>query len=121
MAPPNPRPVAPAMLERVVSGDAWPPQPRAGDDVQVVHVRDRGVTSSALCRRVLLWGKPVWYQDDTGQVWCPGCYRLLDVAELGRADNPHRVGLPYRAGGQLLPMAADQPPRPSREPWEMNW
>lgn len=100
----------------------WPPAPAPGDEYADRPVRDHpeGVRRVP-CRRVVLWGQPVWLHDATGRVWCPCCFTLVNVAELGRPDNSHPVGLPVRQG-VLLPMAPDDGPgQKQRTPWDLEW
>jgi hypothetical protein len=111
----------------VTSSEPWPPRVAPGDVYSTVRVVDvlesptgftingrliscgverRRVVRDVRCRRVRLWGQLVWVDDETGRVWCPHCWELLDVAVLGAPGNAHPVGLVARSG-TLLPMPTD--------------
>jgi hypothetical protein len=63
---------------------------------------------------VRLWGETVLI-DSEAAVWCDGCGEFVEVSELARADNSHRVGLRPRRGA-LLPMGGERPDDPNSPP-----
>lgn len=96
--------------------EPWPPAPGPGDRYDEKRLVDRSGPPWVPCRLVRLWGADVWLHDESGRVWCR-CLALVDVADLARADNPHAVGLPYRATGRLLPMGDDDRPPATSSRW----
>lgn len=84
--------------------ESWPPPPTPDAPWQERRLRcadlgDAGGTF--IVRPVRLWGREVLI-DEAHRVYCRGCASFLSVRLLGRIDNTHPVGLPYRAEGQLL-------------------
>lgn len=84
-------------------------------------MRAGGISGTVRCRRVRLWGADVWLDDSTGRVWCGGCGSLVDVDDLADLDNGHRVGLPNRSAGRLLPIADDETVTTPPAPWDLEW
>jgi hypothetical protein len=89
VAPPDP------VLE--VEADVWPPP--AGPNAKWTTKRWRRGYDDVVwvrLRWVRLWSEMVRV-DVEGRVWCDGCGHTVDVAELARPGNSHRVGL-FRGG-----------------------
>jgi hypothetical protein len=91
-----------------MTAEVWP-QPETEerpwhDRVLYLHTEHRN--ANVRVREVQLWGKTVLINEQH-DVFCDCCRRFVPVQILGRIDNPHRAGLPYRAAGQLLPMDRD--------------
>jgi hypothetical protein len=86
--------------------ETWPPPQRPTDEYVKRPVwSDSGPYADPVrLRLVRLWGREVAI-DDAGRVHCHGCAAMVDVTELGSPDNGHPVGLPFRAGGRLRPVA----------------
>lgn len=80
----------------------WPPPLSPDDRYEQAPVWDDDAGRHQLVRLrvVRLWGRLVLI-DAAGRVHCDGCNELIDVAELGRRNNGHRPGLPFRATGTL--------------------
>jgi len=59
-------------------------------------------------RPVRLWGRIVDV-DESGRVLCRGCWRLVDVVELGRPGNGHNAS-PWAElpSGALVPAEDDE-------------
>ncbi|PGH46024.1 hypothetical protein COO58_17605 [Micromonospora sp. WMMA1996] len=78
--------------------EPWPPPANYYTEHRRAPIRLDGQLRMRNIRSVLLWGDVV-FVDDTGRyVYCSRCDQLVDVDELGRPGNPHRPGLPFRAG-----------------------
>lgn len=86
-----------------MTAPAWPPpsEPTDRHEQAPVFDEDTGRHHLVVLRVARLWGRTVLI-DAAGRVHCDGCNRLIDVAELGRRDNGHRPGLPFRATGHLV-------------------
>lgn len=87
----------------------WPPPPRPDDRYQRAAIWQDGVAMPVRLRVVRLWGRNVLV-DEQARVHCGGCLELVPVDELARPDNGHRVGLPFRADGRLVPRRDDDTP-----------
>lgn len=99
---------------------SWPPRPAPGDRYETVVVREDGAVTRRSLRSVALWGKSVLVAED-GRVWCDGCFTMRTVEELGGVTNSHRVGLPARAAGKILPMAGEDPDEAPKSPWRLDF
>ncbi|WP_432886791.1 hypothetical protein ACQPYH_04170 [Kribbella sp. CA-245084] len=80
----------------------WPPAAEASTAWRVARTADG--QSVRLCA-ARLWGERVEI-DARGLVFCPYCFRMVTVDELGQATNTHGIGL-RRTGTLLLPMNGD--------------
>jgi len=78
--------------------ETWPPPAQPGEWRELRVDPDTVVQ----VRPVVLWGRQVLI-DQASRVWCPSCRAFVDAADLGRIDNTHPVGLPFRATGRLVP------------------
>jgi hypothetical protein len=114
------KPGAAALEESVEDVPSWPPP---ADEGTVWVERPLLTGRTVRCREVMLWGRLVVISEG-GLVHCPHCLELVDVAELGRIDNGHPVGLPYRVRGRLLPMPGhgeEFDPELDGEPVRAGW
>lgn len=106
---------------------AWPPPVDSSTVRAEKPVRVDGDWRVLELREVALWADRVWFDDESGRVWCPGCKELVDLEVIGRpVTNVHHVGLHVRNGQavRLLPMGddADDPSSPrSPDFWDRVW
>lgn len=88
-----------------MSGEQWPPAVDESTEWRSQRVRtddDRLWTEwrSVKVRRVWLWGRRVWI-DDQGRVFCDCCWQMVSTEILGTPGNGHHASpwpaLPYGA------------------------